>query len=93
MGGTATFCATCVSGGPGISYTPPADYSGGDTFTYTITDGAGHFDTATVSITIQTSGTMDSSMILEDADLHNLDGSFDVLFGRARGRTTRATCG
>ena len=83
MGGTASACATCVSGGPGVSYTPPADYSGGDTFTYTITDGAGHFDTATVSITIQTSGTMDSTMILEDADLHNLDGSFDVLFSKS----------
>ena len=83
MGGTASACATCVSGGPGVSYTPPADYSGGDTFTYTITDGAGHFDTATVSITIQASGTMDSTMILEDADLHDLDGSFDVLFGKS----------
>ena len=83
LGGTASSCSTCVSGGPGISYTPPNDYVGGDTFTYTITDGAGHFDTATVTMTVQGSGTMDSSMFLEDADLHDLDGSFDVLFGKS----------
>ena len=69
--------------GRGISYTPPVDYVGGDTFTYTITDGAGHFDTATVTMTVQGSGTMDSRMFLEDAELHDLDGSFDVLFGKS----------
>ena len=81
--GTAVICGTCVSGGRGISYTPPNDYVGTDTFTYTITDNAGHFDTATVSITINATGQMDSSMILEDADLHDLDGSFDVLFQKS----------
>ncbi len=36
-----------------ISYTPPADFSGTDTFTYTISDGNGGEDTATVTVTVR----------------------------------------
>ena len=32
-----------------VSYTPPAGFTGTDTFTYTVSDGAGGTDTATVS--------------------------------------------
>ena len=35
--------------GTGLTYTPNAGFVGPDTFTYTITDGAGATDTATVS--------------------------------------------
>ena len=35
-----------------FTYTPPANYSGGDSFTYSITDGGGNTDTATVNLTI-----------------------------------------
>lgn len=41
-----------TGGGTGVSYTPAADYFGSDSFTYTIADGHGGFDTATVSITV-----------------------------------------
>ncbi len=35
-----------------VTYTPVADYNGPDSFTYTISDGAGGTDTATVSLTV-----------------------------------------
>ena len=35
-----------------VTYTPIADYNGPDSFTYTISDGAGGTDTATVSLTV-----------------------------------------
>jgi subtilisin len=38
--------------GTAISYTPAADFSGPDTFDYTISDGAGGTDTASVAITV-----------------------------------------
>ena len=45
-GGTVT-----ISSGK-ITYTPPANYSGTETFDYTVTDGHGGEDTATVTVTI-----------------------------------------
>ena len=36
----------------GVRYTPNPDYVGPDSFTYTITDGNGGFDTATINITV-----------------------------------------
>ena len=36
-----------------ITYTPNANYNGADSFTYTITDGAGGTTTATISVTIK----------------------------------------
>ena len=35
-----------------VSYVPAAGYSGADSFTYTVSDGNGGFDTATVSVTV-----------------------------------------
>jgi hypothetical protein len=35
-----------------LTYTPPAEYSGPDSFDYTLSDGSGGTDTATVSITV-----------------------------------------
>ena len=37
----------------GLRYTPTSGYSGGDSFTYTISDGRGGTATATVSLTVQ----------------------------------------
>ena len=44
--GTAAFTAT------GVTYTPNANYSGTDSFTYTISDGNGGTATATVTLTV-----------------------------------------
>jgi hypothetical protein len=42
---------TSVVGGV-LTYTPNANFNGTDSFTYTIDDGKGHTDTATVSVTV-----------------------------------------
>jgi hypothetical protein len=41
-----------TGGGTGVSYTPAANFFGSDSFTYTVDDGHGGSDTATVSITV-----------------------------------------
>jgi len=41
-----------TGGGTTVSYTPNADFFGSDSFTYTISDGNGGSDTATVNITV-----------------------------------------
>ena len=41
-----------TGGGTGVSYTPNVNFNGTDSFTYTISDGNGGTDTATVSLTV-----------------------------------------
>jgi hypothetical protein len=43
---------TITVGGSGLTYTPAAHFSGSDVFTYTISDGHGGTDTASVNVTI-----------------------------------------
>jgi hypothetical protein len=47
QGGTIT-----DNGGGNYTYTPPVDFNGADTFTYTIIDGAGATDVGTVTVTV-----------------------------------------
>jgi len=49
---TPTHGGTVTLSGNKITYTPPASYSGTETFDYTVTDGHGGEDTATVTVTI-----------------------------------------
>jgi YD repeat-containing protein len=41
-----------INSGTSLTYTPTTGYHGSDSFTYTISDGASHTSTATVSVTI-----------------------------------------
>lgn len=41
-----------INGGTSLTYAPTGYYSGGDSFTYTISDGHSHTATATVSMTV-----------------------------------------
>ena len=45
-----------IVSGTSITYTPTAGYSGADTFSYTVSDGAGSTDIATVTINVTTTG-------------------------------------
>jgi hypothetical protein len=49
---TAPAHGTAVVGDDGIEYTPAAEWYGTDTFSYTLNDGLGHTDTATVTVTV-----------------------------------------
>lgn len=44
-----------ASGGSGVSYAPEVDFSGTDSFTYTVSDGRGGTDTATVTVVVEPS--------------------------------------
>ena len=50
-GGHGTVAIT--GGGTGLTYKPATGFSGTDTFTYTISDSRGLFDTATVLVTVR----------------------------------------
>ncbi len=59
-------------GGASVSYTPQADFFGSDSFTYTISDGQGGTDTASVSVTVTNvedapHAVNDSATIAEDS--------------------------
>ena len=41
-----------INNGTSVTYTPFANFFGSDSFTYTIDDGHGHTDTATVFVTV-----------------------------------------
>jgi hypothetical protein len=80
--GTVAFTAT------GVTYTPNADYFGPDSFSYTISDGNGGFDTATVNVTVtpvndDPVANDDSATVNEDSTnnfidvLHNDDDGVD----------------
>ncbi|CAM2007921.1 beta strand repeat-containing protein [Acanthopleuribacter pedis] len=64
--------AVIAGGGTSITYTPVADFFGTETFTYTIDDGNGGNDTATVTMTVTGSNdpptaTDDTGTVLEDS--------------------------
>ncbi len=50
--GTPDNAGVAVNGGTIITYTPAADFFGTETFTYTVSDGSGGYDTATIIITV-----------------------------------------
>ncbi len=71
------------------TYTPDSNYSGDDSFTYTISDGNGGFSTATVNLTVdpandnpiavddQFAGSEDGTIVFSGADLVSNDFDLD----------------
>ncbi|MBN2564174.1 MAG: cadherin-like domain-containing protein, partial [Candidatus Eisenbacteria bacterium] len=79
-GGTATINNNGTPSNPAddyIVYSPPLDFSGTDTFTYTISDPYGGTDTATVTITIPVDSDGDGEPDITDVDDDD-DGVLDV---------------
>ncbi|MBN8480164.1 MAG: tandem-95 repeat protein [Xanthomonadales bacterium] len=73
---------TAVIGTGGILYTPAAGYVGSDSFTYTISDGRGGTATATVAVTVQSSGAANHAPVaVDDAAtvLKGYDAAIEVL--------------
>lgn len=66
--------ANIVAGG--ITYTPNGNFNGADSFTYTISDGAGGSDTATVSVTVNPVN--DAPIAADDGDSVDEDGSTTI---------------
>jgi hypothetical protein len=66
---------TVVNNGTSVTYTPAHDFFGSDSFTYTVSDGHGGFDTATVFVTVNNVNdppvaAPDSYTINQDTTLH-----------------------
>ncbi len=73
---------TATIGSGGILYTPAAGYTGSDSFSYTISDGRGGSATATVSITVTSSGGANEAPIAVDDNgvvLKGYEADIDVL--------------
>ena len=67
-----------TGGGAGVSYTPAANFFGSDSFTYTIGDGHGNSDTATVGVTVTgvqdpPDAVNDSSSVAEDSGANSIN--------------------
>jgi large repetitive protein len=75
-----------TGGGTGLTYAPTAGYSGPDSFTYTISDGNGGTDTASVSITVQGS-TNNPPDAVDDSATVNADGGAQVIDALANDTT------
>jgi hypothetical protein len=65
-----------INGGLDVSYTPDADFNGSDSFTYTISDGNGGSDTATVSVEV--TPVNDTPTAVDDTATTNEDQSVTI---------------
>ncbi|MCP4263376.1 MAG: tandem-95 repeat protein, partial [Planctomycetes bacterium] len=67
---------TVTNNGTDVTYTPNADYNGVDSFDYTVSDGQGGFDTATVTVTV--TPVNDAPVAVDDAYSTNEDTPLTV---------------
>jgi len=74
--GTPAHGSAVINGNGTITYTPVANYSGADSFTYTITDAHGATDTATVSVTV--GAVNDAPVAVNDTASLNEDAFVDI---------------
>src|SRR5206468_2839430 len=68
--------AAVTAGGMAVSYTPNANYNGSDSFTYSIADGNGGSDTATVAVTV--TAVNDAPVAVNNAYSTNEDAALTV---------------
>jgi len=59
-----------------VTYTPDADYHGSDHFTYTVSDGAGGFDTARANLTVDSVN--DAPVAVDDTAVIDEDSSVNL---------------
>jgi hypothetical protein len=81
---TSTQGGTVGLAGSTVTYTPPATFSGTDTFTFTANDGRGGITNGTVTVTVRT-GTTVSLNIVFGPTIQT--GNFVVRFAAIPGRT------
>ncbi len=67
-----------------VTYTPAANFSGTDTFTYTVTDSGGDISTGTVSVTVEASTAVALNRVYGPV---MVDGNFVVRFAGIPGYT------
>jgi len=67
---------TVANNGANVSYTPDANFFGADTFTYTVSDGQGGFDTATVNVTV--TSVNDAPVAVDDSYSMGQDTTLDT---------------
>ena len=85
-------------GGGGLfaTYIPDADYNGPDSFTYTISDGSGGSDTATVDVTVTSvnddpDANNDTATVDEDGNAQAIDVLANDSFAPDTGETLKVT--
>ncbi|NBB96533.1 MAG: hypothetical protein GVY16_12465, partial [Planctomycetes bacterium] len=73
-----------TNNGSDVTYTPDAGFTGTDTFDYTVSDGNGGFDTATVTVTVnEMSDELISNVSVASGKTYEVDPSLavgDVMF-------------
>jgi len=80
-----------VNNGTDVTYTPDPGFTGPDSFTYTVTDGNGGFDTATVDITVNSANVDYAAYWKFDGNAD--DESTNNLHGTPEGDASWATGG
>ena len=85
-----------VGGGLFATYIPDADYNGPDSFTYTISDGSGGSDTATVDVTVTSvnddpDANNDTATVDEDGNAQAIDVLANDSFAPDTGETLKVT--
>ena len=91
---SATSPLTCVAGNPntdtaGLTYTPPAAYSGPDSFTFTVNDGIVSSAGATISITVGPGGGSTTTTFPAAADAQVYSSKPTTNYGTTSSMRTR----